>query len=113
LAGDDVDEDEGGDGHGAGMDRGEGSRTVSGPGCADGFRCACRGNRRGEGAVAVAGQRLGRHGGVIAVGLRVGAGWVAVGGGEAAGGMNALSPGSVAPVSTNSPPVFSPPVALE
>src|ERR1700730_301169 len=38
-------------------------------------------------------------------GCRVGGGWVLVGGGEAAGGMNEFTPGSVAPVSTNSVPL--------
>jgi hypothetical protein len=38
----------------------------------------------------------------LACGCGVGGGWVLVGGGVAAGGMNVLAPGSVAPVSTNS-----------
>src|ERR1700736_2539475 len=38
-------------------------------------------------------------------GCRVGGGWVLVGGGEAAGGMNEFTPGSVAAVSTNSVPL--------
>lgn len=43
----------GGDGHGAGMDLGEGSGVVTGPGCADKFRCACQSDRRGERAAGV------------------------------------------------------------
>ena len=54
VTGDDVDEDEGGDGRGAGLDRGECSGAVAGPGRADGFRFACQSDRRGERVAAVA-----------------------------------------------------------
>jgi hypothetical protein len=55
-------------------------------------------------AVAVAGQRLGRHGGAIALRLQGGRGQSGSRRRRGRGGMNAFSPGSVAPVSTNSPP---------
>jgi hypothetical protein len=54
LPGHDIDEDEIGDGHSAGMDRGEGSGAVTGPGCANEFRCARQGDRGGEGIAGIA-----------------------------------------------------------